>query len=301
MDLAGKNVLITGAARGIGAATAQALAARGARLALVGLEPDKLAALAAELGSRERTHTGGEHVWAEADVTDSAALRSAAAKAVATLGGLDVVVAGAGIASFGTVRTIDPEAFAKTVEVNLTGVFRTVQATLPYVIDARGYILVVSSLAALVPTMGFSAYGASKAGLEAFTNALRIEVAPLGVTVGCAYMSWIDTDMVRDAEQDLAAFRQMRRQLPWPLRATTPVAECSAAFVQAIQRRSRRVNVPRVLGVNHWIRPLVHSRPVDLLLTRTSTKVLPLLEAEITALGRSTSERIAQIQSSWRR
>lgn len=301
MDLAGKNVLITGAARGIGAATARALAARGARLALVGLEPDKLAALAAELGPRERAGTGAEHVWAEADVTDSAALRSAAAKAVATLGGLDVVVASAGMASFGTVRTIDPEAFAKTIEVNLVGVFRTVHATLPHIIESRGYILVVSSLAALTPTMGFSGYGASKAGVEAFANALRIEVAPAGVTVGCAHMSWIDTDMLRDAEHDLCAFRRMRGQLPWPLRATTSVTDCSAAFVRAIERRSRRVNVPRAIGITHWIRPLVHSRPVDMLLARTSAKVLPLLEAEITALGRSTSERIARIQSGWRR
>lgn len=172
------NVLITGAARGIGAATARDLAARGARLALVGLEPGLLATLAAELGPW--------HVWAEADVTDSAALHCAVAKAVAALGGLDVVVAGAGIASFGTVRTIDPDAFARTVEVNLTGVFRTAAATLPHLVDSAGYLLVVSSLAALFPTAGFSAYGASKAGVEAFADSLRIEVAPLGVSVGCA-------------------------------------------------------------------------------------------------------------------
>lgn len=293
MYLAGKRILITGAARGIGAATARELAAHGARLALVGLEPERLAALAAGLGR--------EHAWAEADVTDSAALRSAVAKAVATLGGLDVVLAGAGIASFGTVRTTDPEAFAKTVDVNLTGAFRTVQAALPPVIESRGYILLVSSLAALVPTMGMSAYGASKAGVEALADALRIELAPLGVSVGCAYMSWIDTDMVRDAERELSAFRQMREQLPWPLRATTPVEDCAAAFVRAIERRSRRVNVPRSVGLQHWIRPLVHTRPVDRLLARASAGVLLQLEAEVTALGRSVSERIARIQSGWRR
>jgi hypothetical protein len=289
MDLAGKNVLITGAARGIGAATARDLADRGARLALIGLEPEKLEALTAELGS-------AEHVWAEADVTDSASLQAAVAKAVTALGGLDVVVANAGIASFGTVRTIDPEAFARTVEVNLTGVFRTVQVTLPHLIDSRGYVLVVSSLAALVPTMGFSAYGASKAGVEAFANALRIEVAPLGVGVGCAHMSWIDTDMVRDADRDLSSFRQMRERLPWPMNSVTSVAECSAAFVRAIERRSRRVSVPRAVGLQHWIRPLVNTRLVDSVMAKKSASGLARLETEISALGRSVSEKVAQLQ-----
>lgn len=290
MDLAGKNVLITGAARGIGAATARDLAARGARLALVGLEPDRLAALATELGRTTypgAEHPAEQHVWAEADVTDSAALHAAAAQAVAALGGLDVVVANAGIASFGTVRSIDPDVFARTVNVNLTGVFRTVQATLPHLIDSRGYVLVVSSLAAVFPSAGSSAYGASKAGVEAFADALRIELAPLGVSVGCAHMSWVDTDMVRDAERDLPTFRDMRQRLPWPLNSTTSVADCAAAFVRAISRRSRRVNVPGAIGFCHWIRPLLHSRLVDALIIRRSAAVLLQLEAEISALRRS--------------
>jgi hypothetical protein len=107
--------------------------------------------------------------------------------------------------------------------------------------------------------------------------------------------------MVRDAERELAAFRLMRRQLPRPLRAITPVGVCSTAFARAIERRSRRVNVPWVIGINHWIRPLVHSRPVELLMAHRSAGVLLHLEAEITALGRSTSERIAQLQSNWHR
>src|SRR6476646_3650452 len=111
--LAGKTVLITGAARGIGAALARKAAARGARVALVGLEPDLLAAVADGLGP--------EHLWIEADVTDPGALEAAVRKTVETFGGLDVVVANAGIAPLGTVATSSARALARTIEVNLIG------------------------------------------------------------------------------------------------------------------------------------------------------------------------------------
>lgn len=292
MDLAGTRILITGGARGIGARTARDLAARGARIALVGLERDSLGAVTDGLAPV----AAGGHVWAEADVTDHAALEAAVDSVVSALGGLDVVIANAGIASFGTTRTIDPEAFARTVDVNLTGVFRTAQLTIDRLIESRGYALIVSSLAALVPTMGFSAYGASKSGVEAFADALRIEVAPYGVGVGCAHMSWIDTDMVRDAEAELWAFREMRARLPWPMRSTTTVDECAAAFVRAIERRSRRVNVPRAVGLNHWLRPIAHTRLVDIVMARGAGRILPRLESETARLGRSVSAGVAALR-----
>src|ERR1700722_10100026 len=120
-SVAGKNVLITGAARGIGAATASELARRGARLSLVGLEPDLLEQNANALGDR--------HMWVEADVTDQAALDAAAASTVERLGGIDVVIANAGVANLGTVRTADPDEAARTITVNLIGPYRTAAAT----------------------------------------------------------------------------------------------------------------------------------------------------------------------------
>src|SRR5919201_3146453 len=138
MTVAGKSVLVTGAARGIGAAVARELAGRGARVSLVGLEPERLEALAAELGDG--------HAWFEADVTDPNSIEAAAAGTVERLGGIDVVVANAGISGFGTVATMAPEVFTRTIEVNLIGSYRTIHATLAAVRQRRGYFLVVASM-----------------------------------------------------------------------------------------------------------------------------------------------------------
>ncbi|HEX8423623.1 MAG TPA: SDR family oxidoreductase, partial [Pyrinomonadaceae bacterium] len=230
--ISGKRVLITGPARGIGAETARLLAARGARLSLVGLEAERLAALAGEL-------SGGPHVWFECDVTDQAALDRAVNGTIEALGRIDVVVANAGIASNCTVAAGPLDALVRTIEVNLIGVVRTVSVTLPHVTAARGYYLLVSSAAALAPLPGISTYAAAKSGVEQFGNVLRLEVAHKGVGVGVAHPSWIDTDMVRDARHDLSSFDQMLAKLPWPFRSITPVRTCAASFVKAIEGRRR--------------------------------------------------------------
>src|SRR3712207_3763824 len=153
-DVRGRTVLVTGAARGIGAETARRLHGKGANVVLCGLEPGELEARAAELGDRA--------AWFEADVTDLAAMERVAEQAAGRFGGIDVVVANAGVAPHGTVASVDPAAFARTIEVNLLGVFRTVRATLPHVTARRGYVLIISSASALVHTPLMSAYTASK-------------------------------------------------------------------------------------------------------------------------------------------
>ena len=278
-EISGKVVLITGPARGIGAETARQLAARGARLSLVGLEPERLAALAAELGEG--------HVWFECDVTDQSALERAIAGTVEALGGIDVVIANAGIASNGTVAVAPVEALVRTIDVNLTGVVRTISATLPHVTERRGYYLLVSSAAALAPFPGISTYAAAKSGVEQFGNVLRLELAHKGVRVGVAHPSWIDTDMVRDAQSDLAGFREMLGRLPGPFGRVTPLRDCAAAFVDAIERRRRKVYVPRTLAAAAAVRQLFMSAFADYIMSRQTRKTLPQVEAEVRALGRS--------------
>lgn len=282
--LAGRVALITGAARGIGAETARRLAAAGAHVSLVGLEPDLLQKVAAELGD--------DHTWFEADVTDQASIDAAVAGTVDRFGRIDIVMANAGVAAYGTVRMHDPDAFARTVDVNLTGVFRTVHAALPHVIERKGHVLIVSSVAAFAALPGMTAYCASKSGVDALAGALRQEVAHLGVTVGSAHPSWIDTDMVREAERDLSGFSASRSSLPWPVRSTTSVDECADAMTRGIIRRSHRVYVPRAVGILNWLRPLLASPPAARAASRIAADIVPKLEAEIEGLGRSFGRHV---------
>ncbi len=233
----GKTVLITGAARGIGAETARRLAARGARVALAGLEPELLEAVSADCPGS---------VWLPCDVTDRAAVRGAVDRATEVLGGIDVVVANAGIGRFGTIRDSDEAAWERVIEVNLLGVWRTVRAALPQVIARRGYVLPVASGAAIAHAPGMGSYTTSKAAVEAFGNTLRGEVRHLGVDVGVAYFGWIDTEMVRGIDRDDLMAR-LRAQSPPPLNRTYPVAEAAEALVRGVERRSRVVCHPRFL------------------------------------------------------
>jgi NAD(P)-dependent dehydrogenase (short-subunit alcohol dehydrogenase family) len=164
----GKVVLITGGANGIGAEVARRLHAKGAKLVLTDLDAGQLKDVAAGLGE-DRVLT------VVADVRELSAMQAAADKAIERFGGIDIVMANAGIGAFGSVLEIDPAAFKTVVDVNLMGVFYTVRAALPSVIERRGYVLVVSSLAAFAAAPGMASYDASKAGVEHFANSLRLE------------------------------------------------------------------------------------------------------------------------------
>jgi NAD(P)-dependent dehydrogenase (short-subunit alcohol dehydrogenase family) len=278
-----KVVLITGAARGIGAETARQLHEEGARLVLLDVDADPLAELAGELG--------GAAVRVEADVRDLAAVQRAVDAGIEAHGGIDVVVANAGIASYGSVLAVDPETFAKVIDVNVTGVFHTVRACLPSVVERRGYVLVVSSMAAFGAMPGMAAYCASKAAVEHFANALRLEVRHLGVDVGCAHMSWVDTPLVRDAREDLSTFGETIAALPPPLNRTISVESCGRAFAKGIADRKRHVYVPGwVAAVAHG-RNLLNSPIGERDALKHAPERLPRLDEEVRRLGRSTSAR----------
>lgn len=279
-SLTGQRVLITGPAQGIGERTARLAAARGARLGLIGLEPARLAALAGELGA-------GHH-WSECDVTQQASLDAAVASAATALGGIDVVIANAGIGTAGTVAVEPVEAMVRTVDVNLNGVIRTVSAALPHLIEAQGYALLISSVAAFTAMPGMAAYSASKAGVEQFGNVLRLEVGHLGVGVGTAHPIWTDTDLVRGLAEHLPSFEIARRKLPWPLNGVVSVDACAEALVRAIERRQRKVYVPRSMAAVHALRTFTLSRLGGFITARVTggSRLVVQLEEEARAADR---------------
>lgn len=277
-------ILITGGARGIGRATAEALVGRGAKVVLTDLDQPALDEAVAALGA-ERC------LGVVADVCDLAAMEAAVEAALERFGRLDVAVANAGVASYGSVLAIDPAVFRRTVDINITGVFHTARAALPALERAGGYLLVVSSLAAFAPAPGLAAYNASKAGVEHFANALRLEVAHRGVDVGVAHMSWIDTPLVQDAKDDLPSFRRMLSKLPPPLNRTSPVQACVDAFVAGIEKRSRRVFCPGWVRGAFLNRNAINSRLGTRQTLAMVPEILPQMDDEVRALGRSTSAR----------
>jgi NAD(P)-dependent dehydrogenase (short-subunit alcohol dehydrogenase family) len=274
----GKVALVTGAARGIGAGVARGYVERGGRVALIGLEPELLAALSDELGDAA--------AWWEADVRDGAAVATAIDAAAAHFGRIDHVLANAGIASYGTVRQIDEEAFTRVVDINVNGVFRTLKHATPHLARTRGYALVVASQASFTPLAGLASYNASKAGAEALGLAYKQEVAHLGIKVGVCHPSWIDTDIVRNAEKDLPTFRAVRQHLPWPANGTTSVEECVTLILRGLAKKKGRVYVPKNVLVSNWTKSLVNSPVAWPVLKKMASRSVPSMEREVEALGR---------------
>ena len=234
-----RTAFITGAGSGIGAATAERLAAQGWRLALVDLDEAAAEATAERCGSQA--------VFVRADITDSESLDAAVAGAVERFGGIDLCFANAGIATEGTMRHTPPEVFAVQVDVNLVGTYRTIQACLPHLIASKGYMLINASGSSIAAPPGLGAYGASKAGVESLGDTLRREVKHLGVDVGVVYLLFVATDMVEGAESHGEIFKTMRGNFAGPLGKTISVNAAVAQIDNGIERRSRRILAPRAI------------------------------------------------------
>jgi NAD(P)-dependent dehydrogenase (short-subunit alcohol dehydrogenase family) len=256
-DLTGKVALITGAAQGIGLGTAKAMHSRGASVALVDLDREAAERAAASVGERALGLAG--------DVTDAESLQAAARITAERFGGIDVAVANAGISPpAATARVYEAALWEKVIDVNLLGAWRTVRATLPYVLQRRGQIVLLSSVYAFTNGTFVSPYAASKAGVEQLGRALRVELGSHGVSSTTAYFGFVDTAMVRTAIQDDPLGRRFHELIPSFLHKTITSDQAGEVLARAVERRAISVMAPRrwrlLSALRGIINPVVDQR-----------------------------------------
>lgn len=256
-DPNGKVALVTGAARGIGFETARQLHMRGASVVVVDLNAGEAREAAERIGERA--------IGIATDVTDHSAVMQSVAETVERFGGLDIVVANAGIAQaqMATTRGVSVEEWERVFEVDLLGVWRTVRAALPQIVERKGHVVVTSSVYAFMNGVLNSPYAVAKAGVESLGRALRTELTPLGASASVAYFGWVDTKMVQDATSRPGSER-LQETTPDFLLKRIPPSEAGAAIVRGIEERSPRIFAPRwwryVSALRGILNPLLDRR-----------------------------------------
>jgi NAD(P)-dependent dehydrogenase (short-subunit alcohol dehydrogenase family) len=198
-----------------------------------------------------------------------------------------VVVANAGIASRGaTFRAMATEGFDRVIDVNLMGVVRTVEAALPEIIRRKGHAVVIASIYAFSNGLGATPYAMSKAGVEQFGRALRVELVQHGASASVAYFGFIDTEMVRRAIDADPIGESMLGSLPKPLQKRVSPSVAGEAIVRGIERRA-----PRIIRPRRWVAMSVLRGVLNPLVDRQMER-----DAEIQALARELDSREGEEQ-----
>lgn len=251
LELDEKVALVTGGGNGIGRETAHSLAARGSFVAVVDAREDAAKQVAAEIGEHRA-------MGVAADVRDRDAVAEAVHVLLRRWGRLDVVVANAGVTPEpATVRVGDPADFERVVSVNLFGVLNTAKATVEQLLHTNGHIAVVASAAAFCPPVGGSSYMVSKAAVEQLGRALRLELAPHGVTATVCYFGVVDTRLARATLDGDPLGEALNARLPAPLRRRISASEAADAIAEAVEHRRARTTAPLAWEPVSWLRGLV--------------------------------------------
>lgn len=212
-SVAGKRVIVTGAASGMGRATAHLFADEGARVAVVDLDPERVLAVTDEIRS---VHGDDAAIDVVCDVADHDSLKALVARVAQAFGGIDVVINNAGISlinsAFQDEETYEAN-WARTLDVNLTAHSRLIRLALPFLREAEGggRIVNIASTESIVVTAGLAAYAATKAGVVGLTKSFAVELGRHGVNVNCICPGPINTGMTSGIDDEAKALYAKRR------------------------------------------------------------------------------------------
>ena len=218
------------------------------------------------------------------DVTDLAAMEHAVAQTLTHHGRIDAVFANAGVAAFGPLAHVDPQAGKRCVEVNVFGVFNTVRAALPAVMQARGYVLINASVSSFAHPPVMSAYAASKSAVEAMGNSWRIELASHGVDVGVMHAGWVRTPLVTEGALH-PGFVRLRATMPGPLNGETSPEDAACAIVDGMASRKSRIFIPGWLRLLYALRALLHLPFAERELRRAAPEIVAIYLEGLQAEG----------------